>query len=266
MRRRDFITLLGCAVASSPSPARAQQTGMPVIGYLHFGSPTMGLAGEFRKHLSQAGYIEGRNVAIEFRFGNDQNVQLRDLAADLVRSQVAVIVATNDAAALAAKAATSTIPIVFVTGLDPVKRGLVASLSRPGGNITGVALLSSALVSKQLDLLHEMVPGATTFGYLSDPRTHMADEVTSDLAAASRALGWQLVVAEPRSASDIRAAFATFVQRGTAGVVVAPHQLFVINSNFILGLASRNRIPAIYFNSGWVRSGGLMSYGPTETA
>jgi len=237
---------------------------MPVIGFLDSGFPNRDadFLVAFRQGLAKAGYVEGRNTSIEYRWAGNQFGRLPELAADLVRSQVAVIVAPGGAALFAAKAATSSIPIVFTTGLDPVKRGIVASLNRPGGNMTGVASMSTLIVSKQLDLLNQMVPRITTFGYLFPGRA--AEEQTSDISdiiAASRALGAELVVAEARSTGDIDTAFATLGQRGTGGLVVGPYALFDANSNRILGLAARNKIPAIYYNPGWVRRGGLMSYG-----
>jgi putative tryptophan/tyrosine transport system substrate-binding protein len=262
MRRREFITLVGGA-AAWPLAARAQQPAMRVIGFLGLGSPSGYYMEAFRKGLSEMGYVEGRNVAIAFRFADNQSGRLPELAADLVRSQVAVIVAPDGAALFAAKAATSTIPIVFTTGLDPVKYGLVASLNRPGGNMTGVAMMSTLMSSKQLDLLREMVPQATTFGYLFPGRVRTGEEKTSDISdmiAASRALGAELVVAEVLSAGDIETAFATLGQRGTGGLVVGPYALFNTISNRILGLTARNRIAAIYYHPSWVMRGGLMSY------
>ena len=268
LRRRDFIAGLGgAAVAARPLYASAQPPAIPVIGYLSFGSPEanasaeFGSPEEFLRRLKEAGYDEGRNVAIEFRWGNDQDVRLREFATDWVRRQVAVIVTRGGPATRAARAATSTIPIVFVTNADPVSFGLVASLSRPGGNMTGAALLTTALVGKQLDLLREMVPRATTFVYLTDSRVPTAGETTSDIAAAARALNRDLTIAEARSASDIESAIATLVQRGNGALIVSPYQLFDTNMNRILGLAARHNIPAIYHHSGWVRGGGLMSYG-----
>jgi len=199
-------------------------------------------------------------VRIEFRSADNQAARLPELAADLVRSKAAVIVAFDGPAIYAAKAATSTIPIVFATTLDPVKFGLVASLNQPGGNMTGAALITSEILGKQLDLLSQMVPRVATVGYLSQSGVRTSEEVTSAIVAASRALGTELVVAEARSGSDIETAFATLVQRGTGGLIVGPYVLFSMNGNRILELAARNKIPAMYPNSAWVRRGGLMSY------
>ena len=264
MKRREFITLLGGAAAGWPIAARAQQSAMPVVGFLDAGSATERTqqVAAFRKGLAEGGYQEGQNVALEFAWAEGQYNRFAELAAQLVRRQVAVIaVPGSGIGALAAKAATTTIPIVFGATGDPVKEGLVASLSRPGGNMTGAALLTTALVGKQLDLLREMVPRATTFAYLTDPRVPTAGETTSDIAAAARALNRHLTIAEARSASDIESAIATLVQRGNDALIVSPYQLFDTNMNSILGLAARHNIPAIYHHSGWVRGGGLMSYG-----
>jgi putative ABC transport system substrate-binding protein len=237
---------------------RAQQPAVRVIGHLSDGTPAVNYMDAFRKDLSEMGYVEP-NVRVEFRWADPAG--LPGLAADLVRSQVALIVAPGGGALFAAKAATSTIPIVFTTGLDPVKWGLVASLNRPGGNMTGVALMSTLIVGKQLNLLHDMVPRATTFGYLYPGRAEDQTSDISDIVAASRTLGVELVIAEARSAGDIETAFATLGQRGTGGLVVGPYALFTANSNRILGLAARNKIPTLYYGPGPVRRGGLMSYG-----
>ena len=255
IRRREFIAGLGGA-AAWPLYASAQRPAIPFIGYISPGPPGPNESAEFRRRLKEAGYDEGRNVAIAFRWGNN----LDALAADLVRMQVAVIVTLGGDATFAAKAATSTIPIVFVTNADPVSYGFATSLSRPGGNMTGAALLTTALVGKHLDLLREMVPRATTFAYLTVPGSG-AEETTRDIAAAARAMNRDLAIAEARNASDIESAFATLVQRGNGALIVSPYQLFGTNMNRILGLVARHNIPAIYFNPAWVRRGGLMSYG-----
>jgi putative ABC transport system substrate-binding protein len=254
------IEFLGAAPKENGKPTRLENSALPVIGYLALVSSPNARA-SFRQDLNEAGYTDGRNVKIEFRSANNQAARLPELAADLVRSQVAVIVAADGPAISAAKAATSTIPIVFTTNLDPVKLGFVASLNRPGGNVTGAALITFELVGKQLDLLHQMVPRATIFGFLSDPTISTSEEMTSDIVAASRALGVELVLADARSRSDIEPAFATLVRRGTGGLVVAPSVLINTNSNRILELAARNKIAAMYSHSDWVRRGGLMSYG-----
>ena len=259
MRRRDFIAGLGGAAAVWPLHADAQLSPITMIGYLALALGPNERA-SFRQDLNEAGYIDGRNVRIEFRSADNQAARLPELAADLVRSKAAVIVAFDGPAIYAAKAATSTIPIVFATTLDPVKFGLVASLNQPGGNMTGAALITSEILGKQLDLLSQMVPRVATVGYLSQSGVRTSEEVTSAIVAASRALGTELVVAEARSGSDIETAFATLVQRGTGGLIVGPYVLFSMNGNRILELTARNKIPAIYPNSAWVRRGGLMSY------
>jgi len=259
MRRRQFISLLGGTVAW-PFAARAQQPAIPTIGYLTFFKFSEVAVG-FREALNQAGYIEGRNVRIEVRSADRQPTRLHELAANLVRNQVAVIVAVDGMAIDAAKSATSTIPIVFNTNLDPVKFGLVASLNRPGGNLTGMTLMTSEILGKQLQLLHELVPGVTTFGYLSDPSTRTTEDLTNDIIAASRAIGTELVVAEARRRSDLETALSTLVQRGTGALIVAPYLIFSTNSVRILEFVASNKIPAMYPNPSWVKRGGLMSYG-----
>ena len=277
MKRREFIALLGGAVVGAPAWPRVAHTqgpAIPTIGYLTLASsPNTEQA--FRQGLNEAGYIEGRNVRIEFHSANNQAARLPELAANLVRSQVAVIVAAGGPAIFAAKAATSTIPMVFATNLDPVKTGLVASLNRPGGNMTGVATMSLQIWSKQLDLLRQMVPRATTFVYLSDPRVPTAsgylfdapvpktEEQTSDIVSASRALGAELVVVEARGTRDIERAFSALAQRGTGALVVGAFALFDANRERILGLAAGTKIPAMYYDPSWVMRGGLMSYSPT---
>jgi putative ABC transport system substrate-binding protein len=264
MRRRDFITLVGGATAW-PVVGRAQQPAMPVIGFLNSGSPDDTYASRlaaFRQGLSENGFVEGRNVAIEYRWAEEKYDRLPALAADLVRRQVAVILATGGASpALAAKAATSTIPIVFQHGSDPIKLGLVASLSRPEGNVTGVTFITAELGAKRFDLLRQLVPLATTVGYLVDPRDPQSADQTADVLAAARALGRQVVVAEARSDRDFDAAFATFAQRRANALVVGAFPLFNNHRNKLVGLAANHRIPAIYQFREYALEGGLLSYG-----
>jgi putative ABC transport system substrate-binding protein len=270
MRRRDFIALLGGAAAAWPLVARAQQAAMPVVGFLDLFSPKPNepsIVG-FRKGLAEAGYIEGRNVAIEFRGANAQPMRLRELAADLVSRQVAVIVAAGggDAGVLAAKAATSTIPIVFEIGTDPVKSGLVASLNRPGGNITGVTSLTHELAGKRFDLLRELVPQAMAVAYLSGgPGYQSYEEQKSEMLAAANALGRQLVVVEARSGNDFETAFTTLVERGAGALIVGAFPLFVGNRDRLLALAARHKIPAMYTGRPYALAGGLMSYSSNQS-
>jgi putative ABC transport system substrate-binding protein len=264
LRRREFVTLLGGAAASWPLMARAQQPAMPVIGFLHVAFPgpyTQHLVA-FRQGLKQSGYVEGQNVAIEYRWANNENDQLPELAADLVRRQVALIVAAGSTdSARAAKAATSTIPIVLVFGADPVRLGLVESLNRPGGNVTGVTFLTTELMPKRLELLREMIPQATTVAYLADVRAVTGQEMVRDTLAAAGVLGRQIVVVEARSDRDFEPAFATFLERRADALVVAASQLFDSNRDQLVALAARHKMPAIYQAREFVLDGGLMSYG-----
>jgi len=262
MRRREFITLLGGAAAGWPLAARAQ-SAMPVIGFLDSGpleANTRKVAA-FRKGLAEAGYVEGRNVAIEFRWANAQFSQLRTMADDLVRRQVAVIVAAAaGGSALAAKAATSTIPIVIATGVDPVKLGLVASFNRPGGNVTGLTYMANELSGKRLDLLHELVPSVTRVAYLAGQQFAAEQEDTSVLHAAAGALGRQVIVLECRSDLDIETALATVVQRQAGALIVGLFPLALSNRHGILEAAAQQKLPAIYPDVRFAHDGGLMSY------
>jgi putative ABC transport system substrate-binding protein len=263
MKRRKFITLVGAALAW-PLAARAQQPAMPVIGFLGLGSPRpMGrLVAAFRQGLAKAGYVEGQNVAIEFRWADfSQSARLPALAAELVHRQVAVIFTGGfGGPAFAAKAATSTIPIVFAYGGDPVKGGLVASLSHPGGNVTGVTAINAELVSKWLSLAGDLVPQATTVGFLSGDSSYLAfyEDQKSQILAAARALGRQVIILETRSDLDYEAAFKTLVQREAGALIVGPFAFR--NTNEILALAARYKIPTIYPRRSYVEAGGLMSY------
>jgi putative ABC transport system substrate-binding protein len=258
MKRRDFITLLGGA-AVWPLAARAQQAKLPVIGYLSTGSPPVPAA--FRQGLSETGYVEGRNVAIEYRWAENQFDRLPALAADLVRRQVTVIYAGAIRSALAAKAATTTIPIVFNTGADPVQFGLVASLSRPGGNLTGVSNLNEEVAPKRLELLHEVVPAATLIGLLLNPTNPVTEVFLRDQQAAARILGLQLHVLHASTERDLDAAFATLVQLRAGALVIGQDAFFADRSELLAALALRHAVPAIYQNREFVAAGGLMSYG-----
>jgi len=261
MKRRDFILLLGGA-AAWPLAARAQQPTMPVVGFLGSEAPDLWASRvrAFRQGLGETGYIEGRNVAIEFRWAEGHYDRLPALAADLVARQVAVI-ATNGPGTLAAKAATKTIPIVFQGGFDSVALGLVASLNRPGGNITGFTATAEELTPKKLELLHELVPTATTVALLIDPTNLVAGEnLLSDAQAAARALGLQLHVLRADTASDLEKAFAELVQARAGGVVVAG-AYFAARSEQLGALTLRHAVPAISDFREFAAAGGLMSYG-----
>jgi len=271
MRRREFITLLGAATAW-PLTARAQQPAMPVVGFLDSPSsiPNTDYVVAFRQGLAEAGYVEGQNVAIEYRRANTQIAQ-RTALAELVSRPVAVIVVGGRGvlgAVLAAKAATSTIPIVFGSALDPVKYGLVASLNRPAGNVTGVTFMQGELLGKRLDLLHQLVPEARTVAFLSSDSTSLSyEEQSSEILAAAQALRLQVIileiprVGEPSSDRDYEAAFTTLVQRGATALIVGSFPSILINANRILALAAHHKIPTIYPARGFVTVGGLMSYG-----
>jgi ABC-type uncharacterized transport system substrate-binding protein len=267
MKRREFITLIGGAAAAWPLAARAQQPAMPAIGFLHVAFPgpyTQHLVA-FRQGLRQSGYVEGQNVAIEYRWANNEYDRLPELAADLVRRQMALIaVAGGPPSALAAKAATSTIPIVLVFGADPVGLGLVASLNRPGGNVTGVTFLTTELMAKRLELLRELIPQATTVAYLADARSVVGQEMLRDMLAAASALGRQIAVVEARSDRDFEPAFATFAERQVGALVVGASQLFDSNRDQLVALAARHKMPAIYQTREYVLDGGLMSYGANQ--
>jgi putative ABC transport system substrate-binding protein len=262
MRRREFITLLGGA-AVWPLAARAQQMAMPVIGFLNQGSakPSAYLAAAFRKGLNDVGYVEGQNVGIEYRWAETHYNELPELAAELVNRKVAVLAAAFLPAALAAKAATSTIPICFVTGADPVKQGLVASLNRPGGNVTGVAFFSALVGAKRLGLLHDLVPAASIFAVLVNPTNPNAESLSKDLLLAARTLGKQIVVLTASTEREIDGQFAIVAQQRVDALIVSPDALFDSQRDQIVALVARQAIPAIYERRESAVAGGLMSYG-----
>ena len=264
MRRREFITLLGAAVAWSLA-ARAQQQAMPVIGFLNSTSPGpyAHLVAAFRKGLIEAGYVEGRNVAIEYRWAEGQYDRLPALAADLVRRQVAVIAACGgEPSVLAAKATTSTIPILFITGGDPVKLGIVASLNRPGGNVTGVSIFYSVLGPKRLALLQELVPKMAVVGVVANPAFVYTEDETKELLAAGRALDKQIQIASASTDGEIDAAFGRLVEHGIDALMVAVDPFFVNRRGRFIALAAHHAVPAMYFSPDFTADGGLISYGP----
>jgi putative ABC transport system substrate-binding protein len=265
MRRREFITLLGGA-AAWPITVRAQQGSMPVVGILSSQSQESeaALLTEWRKGLDDTGYVGGRNVLFEYRFADGQNDRLPTLAADLVRRQVAVLVANTTPPALAAKAATTTIPIVFMTGVDPVEVGLVASFNRPGANVTGVTFLSNKLVAKRLELLATLVSGAAPIGMLAHTRNPNTAADVRDALAAAAALGKTLLVERVASPSEVDAAVTTLVERRIVALFVAPQADFRNWQQQILALAERHALPTSFSNSDFVVAGGLMSYGPNQ--
>jgi putative ABC transport system substrate-binding protein len=267
LKRRDFITLLGSA-AAWPLAAHAQQPAMPVIGFLHSASADTFRVplDAFRQGLRDGGYVEGENVAIEYRWAEGRFDRLPAMAADLVRQNVSVIAALGgNSSNLAAKAATDTIPVVFVSGSDPVKLGLVTSLSRPGGNITGISFFIADVVAKQLGLLREVVPGAATVALLLNPKSPEAQRQQPEAREAARALGLELRIHHAATPSEIDQSFSTMVQDRTGALIVGADPFFGSRVGQIVGLANGHRIPAMYYRSEYAVAGGLMSYGTSIT-
>jgi ABC-type uncharacterized transport system substrate-binding protein len=264
MRRREFITLIGGgATMAWPLAVRGQQAVMPVIGFMSSRSPedSESVVAAFRKGVSESGLVEGRNVLLEFRWARGEYNQLPNLAADLLARRVAVIVSPGMAPTLAAKAATTTIPIVFLTGADPVQFGLVASLNRPGGNLTGLTLLNNTLVPKQLEMLHELVPSATLVAFLVNPKNPISEADTKDLQAAASITRQQILALDASTESDINNAFIALTQQGANALLVQTDPLFNGLHHHIAGLAARYRVPAVSSLREFVEAGGLMSYG-----
>jgi putative ABC transport system substrate-binding protein len=267
MRRREFITLLGgAAVATWPVRARGQQPAVPKVGFLR--SATLAdvslWVGAFRQGLKEVGYVEGQSVAIEYRSADNQPDRLPALVTDLIRQPVAVIVGNTDSA-LAAMAATTTVPIVFATGSDPVRDGLVASLNRPGGNVTGVSFFSGVVGAKRLELLRQIVPSATIIAMLVNPNNPVNEAERRDVQAAAQAMGQELVILDVTSERDIEPAFATFVQRRAGALLIGTGGFLHSNRERIVALAVRNALPASHSQREGVVAGGLMSYGTSIT-
>jgi putative ABC transport system substrate-binding protein len=257
MQRRKFITLLGSA-AAWPLAAQAQRQPTPVIGYLTAALP---VSASFREGLKEAGYAEGQNVAIEYRSANGQYDRLPALAAELVARRVDVIAASPTPAALAAKAATATVPIVFAVGTDPVEAGLVASLNKPGGNITGLSFFTFVLMKKRIELLHELVPQSALIGVLVNPANENVESDRKSAQEAALALGWQIHIFEARTAGEIGAAFGALVQIGVRALVLGNDPFFNSRRDQIAYLAIRHAIPTVVPLREYVTAGGLMSYG-----
>src|SRR5262245_27186303 len=267
MRRREFITLIGAVAAAWPLAAQAQQQAMPVIGLLSSGtqgSEAFRLTA-IRRGLNEVGYVVGRDVAIEYRWAENQNEQLPKLAMELVHRSVTVIVATGGPAAIAAKLSTATIPVLFLVGIDPVTSGLVASINRPNGNATGVSLVSREMNAKKLELLHELLPTAARIGVLLNPSNPSMETFTSDVMGAASALRQQIAVLKISTDHDLDTAMANLVEQRVDGIVITDDPFFTNRRDRLAALATRHRIPAIYPWREYVEAGGLVSYGPSIT-
>jgi putative ABC transport system substrate-binding protein len=264
MRRRDFIKAIAGSAALLPIAARAQRPGLPVIGFMNGASPdtyARELAA-FLKGLGEGGYVDGQNVTIEYRWAEGQLDRLPVIAADLVKHEVAVIAATSAPAAVAAKAATRTIPIVFETGGDPVKLGLVGSLNRPGGNVTGIAQLNLEIAPKRLELLHELVPAASRVVFLANPENSLIVDINAkELQPAARSLSLELNVLSATNDREIDEAFAKLAQLKAGALLISPETFFISRSKQLAELTLRHRIPAAFTTREFVAAGGLMSYG-----
>ena len=264
IRRREFITLLGGATAAWPLAARAQQGTLPVIGFVYGGVAEASFESAFRRGLGETGYVEGQSVAVEYHWLAGQYEQVPSVAADLVRRQVQVIVTQGTPAALAAKGATSTVPIVFELGTDPVQAGVVASFNRPGGNITGVTNIAATLAAKRLELFHQLVPHSDTIGILTDPVADRSTQ-TLDLQDAARALGLKVVMLGAHDDQELDAAFATIVRQRSAALLLTNQTFFNSRREQLIALTRFNAIPAMYPFPEFARAGGLISYGTSVT-
>ncbi len=262
LNRREFIAGLGAAAAAWPVAARAQQAN-PIVGFLHPGSPdgNEDVVAALRQGLSETGHVEGRNLAIEYRWAEEHGDRRPALAAELVRRHVAVIVATGTATTKVVMAATATIPIVFAIGSDPVKDGLVASLGRPGGNVTGMTAFSNLLIAKRLDLIRELVPDAKVVGFIVNPTTADAGPLSAALEAAARSLGLDLRVLKAAGHEEFEAVFATIARERVAALLVQNNAVFVGRRDQLVALAARYAVPTIYEAREFMAAGGLMSYG-----
>jgi putative ABC transport system substrate-binding protein len=266
MHRRSFLTLLGGAAAAWPLAARAQQSAMPVVGFLNSGSPEgyMQTVAALRRGLSEAGFVEGRNLSIEFRWAQDRYDRLAALADDLVRRQVSVIAASGLTAALAAKAATATVPIVFNAASDPVRAGLVASLNRPGGNATGMAGFSDILLTKRLEMLRELAPKAPAVGMLVNPRAASAEPQSSVVQGAARALGVDIRILRVERQEQFDDTLASAKREGIDAILVPNSALFQNGRVLLAAFAAHHKLPAIYESRSFVAAGGLISYGASD--
>jgi ABC-type uncharacterized transport system substrate-binding protein len=267
VKRRDVIALIGGAAVGLPLAARAQQPAMPVIGFLNGASPEgyAPYATAFRQGLKETGYVDGQNVTIEYRWAEGRYERLPTQAADLVHRQVSVIAATSTPAILVARAATSTIPIVFTTAADPVKLGFVASLNQPGGNATGVSFFNAEMGSKQAGLLHEIIPAAAHVGLLVNPNFPATDAQTRDVTTAASAIGFQIDVMQASDSREIEAAFGALVRNRADALLVGSDTFFVSRRLQIATLAARHAMPAVYPLREFAEAGGLMSYGASQT-
>ena len=267
MRRRDFIKIVAGSATAWPFPVSSQQRAVPIIGFLSSGTSDAyaNYVTAFRRGLGETDHVEGRNVAIEYRWAEGQYDRMPALTADLLgRGAAAIAVTGSTAAAQAAIAATQTIPIVFVIGADPVKFGLVASLNRPGGNVTGVSFLGNLLVAKQLGLLHELIPAATIFGFLVNPNNPNAEPDTNNARTAAAALGRKIVVVSARTGEDVNHAFALLTQERADALLISADPLFNVSRDQLTALAADHRLPTMYNSREYVLAGGLLSYGPVQ--